>query len=530
MDFTTAQDEEPRTHLASLIPIANDPALDANRSQFHMNMAKVLHPSGSMKDRIKSSHVGSKWVGRYQKMKQNAEVEAAQMSKERAMERRKTSTSHFNAADAVYRMVSVTSSHRLASYELPPLKNSIVPCEVWGRTRQRHSNCLISGRPVARGQRAECEYCPAVASIQEVKGKFRKQYRRLRKTGMWVCPDCEHDVRHNVEEIRKNKKEKEDQLAKQAIAIWAQRLHRAYAPKRGLVKAKKAALVLAKRIRGMKERKEFNSKFASEVRPFKIKIIDASMLKAADKEGTSDPYVHVAVFDRNGRQIFSCQTNVEMCTLNPIWQQLRLVPGASGNVTLVFTVIDEDALKNDFLGQASIQLKGTNVWRVGGHFDLSLGPMEFIPLERKQPMRLGSDDFEGQGMLKLQVIALPMSRSRCGLLEQRENSTPTLTKRKWWAVLTDCKLQLYRFYGEGNIRECIVIQKGVTFRLKKLSAAEVGKGRCPHLIILEHGIHHDHHYTFAPESKMQAALWLRSFKEALLYAEAHPDMHAHVHK
>jgi hypothetical protein len=327
--------------------------------------------------------------------------------------------------------------------------------------------------------------------------------------------------------MRRNREEKEDQMAKVSIALWYQRLHRAYAPKKGLVKAKKAALVLAKRIRGMRERKQFNARFASEMRPFKIKIMDASMLKAADKEGTSDPYVHMAVFDHSGtRQIFSCQTNVEMCTLDPVWHQQRLVPGANGNVTLVFTVIDEDALRNDFLGQASITLRGTNVWRVGGYFELPLGPMDFIPQERKQPMRLGADDFEGQGVLRLQVIALPMSRTRCGLLEQRENSTPTLTKRKWWAVLTDSKLQLYRFYGEGNIRECIHIEKGVHFELLKLSAAEVGKGKCPHLIRLSLIDHHNGtggtHYTFAPENKQQTALWLRSFKEALLYAEAHP--------
>jgi hypothetical protein len=44
-------------------------------------------------------------------------------------------------------------------------------------------------------------------------------------------------------------------------------------------------------------------------------------------------------------------------TLNPVWDKTFLVPGADGRVTLLFTVIDVDDLRNEFLGQAVLRMK-----------------------------------------------------------------------------------------------------------------------------------------------------------------------------
>ena len=76
-------------------------------------------------------------------------------------------TSNYVAADFTQKLVNLSSSHRMQrmeSHQLPPLKNPAVPCEPWDSTRPRHNYCLISGKRVLRGERAECQFCPAAAA------------------------------------------------------------------------------------------------------------------------------------------------------------------------------------------------------------------------------------------------------------------------------------------------------------------------------------------------------------------------------
>merc|ERR1711865_644625 len=118
-----------------------------------------------------------------------------------------------------------------------------------------------------------------------------------------------------------------------------------------------------------------------------------------------------------GLHQFHFQTKVKKATLRPTWEQTFLVPGANGAVHILLSVIDFDELRNDFLGQAVIDLEGTDTWRVGGTFTVPLTRMLVQPTENRVPMRLGDmecDDVKGR--IKMAIEVLPLFSSHCGWL------------------------------------------------------------------------------------------------------------------
>jgi hypothetical protein len=52
------------------------------------------------------------------------------------------------------------------------------------------------------------------------------------------------------------------------------------------------------------------------------------------------------------------------------------VPGCDGFVNLVFSVLDFDDIRNDFLGQCKISMGQGTVWKKGGKFTLPLNEMQ----------------------------------------------------------------------------------------------------------------------------------------------------------
>jgi hypothetical protein len=148
-----------------------------------------------------------------------------------------------------------------------------------------------------------------------------------------------------------------------------------------------------------------------------------------------------------------------------------LIPGADGLITLAFTVIDYDELRNDFLGQAVLKLKGTSIWAQGGVFDLPLDFMRIPPKEANRTnMRLGCQDEAGEGILQIEIKPLPNYASYCGHLTSEESAMSTSGGRKWWAVLADGHLRLYLHYGEEKERHSVNLKKASTVLSKKVGA------------------------------------------------------------
>jgi hypothetical protein len=69
----------------------------------------------------------------------------------------------------------------------------------------------------------------------------------------------------------------------------------------------------------------------------------------------------------------------------------------------------------------------------------------------------GHLDFEGQGTLRVEVISLPYMHSHCGFVEEKNT---TMSMRKWWAVLAEGRLLLFKHYGKMNPDQTINLKLG----------------------------------------------------------------------
>jgi len=84
-----------------------------------------------------------------------------------------------------------------------------------------------------------------------------------------------------------------------------------------------------------------------------ITIVEAQNLKNADMFSKSDPYVVFQIFDK------TVKTRVIQNDLNPKWGTRFTVVIAyphKQEVTIKFKIMDEDILKDDYLGQVTLHL------------------------------------------------------------------------------------------------------------------------------------------------------------------------------
>ena len=88
-------------------------------------------------------------------------------------------------------------------------------------------------------------------------------------------------------------------------------------------------------------------------RPVKLHVSCAFDLPVSDWDtGVSDPYLMITMVDERGKQIFMHETSVHEETLNPEFNENVLLPGMHTKCKIVFTAIDKDDIRDQFLGQA----------------------------------------------------------------------------------------------------------------------------------------------------------------------------------
>lgn len=184
-------------------------------------------------------------------------------------------------------------------------------------------------------------------------------------------------------------------------------------------------------------------------------------------DGTSDPYVHLAVVRGNNadKQLFRYETKVAHNNRNPVYDESFFVPGADGQVTLVFTVIDHDELRNDFLGQAVLRLRGTSVWRTGGEWTLDLDDSQITPKEADSTaMRLSYAMYRPGGTIKVCVEPFSNVTSVCGALAEKITLG---SSKKWWCVMADKQLRLYKYYGHTKAKTTIKLDKVLSLHVTR---------------------------------------------------------------
>ena len=134
------------------------------------------------------------------------------------------------------------------------------------------------------------------------------------------------------------------------------------------------------------ENRKFNSYRRAMRRPMIVNVLEARDMPIANKDHASaDPYVIVTVHDGYHRdQVLRYDTETQYETLDAEWEpQNFLVPGVNGNAVLVFTVVDEEDVRDQFIGQASLSLSRGDLWKNGGSFDINLGDHKYMIKDNK---------------------------------------------------------------------------------------------------------------------------------------------------
>jgi hypothetical protein len=210
------------------------------------------------------------------------------------------------------------------------------------------------------------------------------------------------------------------------------------------------------------------------LRPYIIRLVDCRGVRGSDADGKSDPFVIVTVVkadhDSDGNEVIVDEMERQMYRydstvlhdVNARWNETFDIPGSDTNMLAVFTVVDWDETRNDFLGQAVVDLRIPLLYYRRRVYNLSLGVMEIEPRDpNKIPVRLGSMDSQGGGRLTVEVIPVNYATSMCGFLEERMTQY-CINGKQYWSVLADDSLSLFGHYGESTPKHVISFKTQAT--------------------------------------------------------------------
>jgi hypothetical protein len=204
-------------------------------------------------------------------------------------------------------------------------------------------------------------------------------------------------------------------------------------------------------------------------RPMLLNILAARDMPIANRDHSScDPYVIMTVHDGYHReQVCRYDTTTQYGMLDCEWQpQNFLIPGVSGNAMLVFTVVDEEEVRDQFLGQVALPLSRNDVWKTGGVFDIDLGDLQYIIRDNKaQQSDMAYEKITPSGQITVQLKPLSYLNSVCGSIEgphidvlmtltklgvQSLSLTKAAQRTAYWGVVADGKLMIYRHFGDKD--------------------------------------------------------------------------------
>ena len=191
----------------------------------------------------------------------------------------------------------------------------------------------------------------------------------------------------------------------------------------------------------------------------KLEVYNASNLPAADWDtGKSDPYLIITVVEK-GKQLFRFNTEVHKASLDPNFEESFTIPGITTRSKIVFTAVDKDEVRDQFLGQAVWELAsfedGLEFLRyescIAGHRQLGFGPVRFTVLDRGgKPINIDyGGKFLSKGSLVVSVRPVVDISAMCGHLNGvLDSQAGKSSKKRLWAMLVDDKLSLFKSYGD----------------------------------------------------------------------------------
>ena len=352
-----------------------------------------------------------------------------------------------------------------------------VPPKKWDQSMTRGSLCMKCFKPVTWVHLTDvgCAYCSAVAHA----GCLAQGELRVNRKREFTCPECWEEIELSRRDyVEERTRRRENQVKTNAI-------DRIIAKWRGITARRKfktlifALVNLQALMRTTKKRNLFKRIRGFTKRPVILELFRARDLIISDWDNQlSDPYVYVTCVDEKYRQIWQMTTKVYEDTLNPDFKDEKfIIPGLHSRCKIVFTLIDKDDIRDQFLGQTVIDLMDIGVMEFlsGERFEytLPLHPKEFSPISAsKVPLNLDYSAKEITGHIEVSfqpivrintmcgyLLGPSMSASTARALAAGEASSATKPSKKLWLMLYEGKLYVHKNFGEMSAKIVIPLDK-----------------------------------------------------------------------
>lgn len=363
--------------------------------------------------------------------------------------------------------------------------------EKWDLSIKRNVLCEICNQNISfcPSIDAYCSLCNVVAHITCLSASDRKlMYRNC-----WICRDCHEEINYSKDKYLAKKKDESYKKASQEAQVKIAKIWRG---RQALQKYRRIYKIIVKMQQSLRtfQRRNLLQAFRKTIpRPLGVKVVRAFDLPKADWDtGKADPYVLITVVEPEDydSQIWSLQTNVIQEELNPVWNEEFVIPGITGHQLLVFTIIDQDDLRDQCIGQVCISLNTNDVWKFGGKFILPLLPVKYVPTDIGAGTRIDYSTIKPAGLIEIHLKVLNSMSACCGyiygpsvedfkrgitrLFESLESkdthkANNFLVKpqtKKIWLLIYDGKLHFYRSIGEPCRFIIDLSQTVLTLRVK----------------------------------------------------------------
>ncbi|OQR90908.1 hypothetical protein ACHHYP_05149 [Achlya hypogyna] len=307
---------------------------------------------------------------------------------------------------------------------------------------------------------------------------------KVEAEAQWICTFCESDLQEvlrrlealptlvqeydtQIKRIRHDKRHQKELSCARLIAGYTRMSKEA----RMFLRKKECAVQIQARIRGKLARKAFNEMQRQRIRPYVVDLvslhglgIDSEAIKSprppiGDDGGETrlpngfqcNPYIvfHIVSEHDDEAQQFCFESAIQHGSNEVGWNEAIFVPGVDGNVTMCFTVLSKNGPNNFFLGQGTVRMNGTEIWRYGASLELPIKPeLEVIPkASHNKLMRIQDIGSIARDLtLTVNIRHFADSGANCGYM-QSINTIDSVKGNSRWCVLADGVFRIYRHYG-----------------------------------------------------------------------------------
>mmetsp|Transcript_3752 Transcript_3752/g.10780 ORF Transcript_3752/g.10780 Transcript_3752/m.10780 type:complete len:385 (-) Transcript_3752:107-1261(-) len=314
------------------------------------------------------------------------------------------------------------------------------------------------------------------------------------------------------------------QLAEHKAKVYVQKtvrkLWKLYLVRKKFLSMQNQVVKAQSAVRRVKHRHAFLKHRRTTLRPVRVTVGTGHDMVVSDWDnGLSDPYIIISAVSK-GVQRWRCDVSVREETLNPVWNETHTIPGVNGDMKLYFTVIDQDEIRDQFMGQGCLDLgdRVTNYWlhgTRGGYVDIALDNLIFMPAEASgAPVRIDWDFLEPKGRIRVKLdIGLSLS-DVCGYMigppSGIEESTSVKGRamakakgRKLWVSINDGELHARRSMGETKPRYVVKLHDP---RLAIITTTRDGKPLPYILLVTKYS-----KFKFIPLNKYEIDRWRMAF-------------------